>query len=244
MADQDRADIPGTSAEAGAEPFRNIARLRNHWSRSASPRAYYWYLAFADAPELHALAARCQQAIAFPYYDPVPPESLHLTLDRIAFEDGITPAELDATAAAAQRACQAIPPFAITVGPLGGTRGAVGLTAAPARPVRDLRDALRAATLSACRAAPVTPHERRSRTSRSPTPTATARPQRKPSRLSSSATPPRPEPRPPSGKPPWSCSNGAHTPTPGGQSRGYHSPEPVISHGSSLSGSSDTNAPP
>jgi len=159
MADQDRADIPGTSAEAAAEPFRNIAMLRNHWSRPASPRAYYWYLTFADAPELHALTAQCQQAIAFPYYDPVPPESLHLTLDRIAFEDGITPAGLDATAAAAQRACQAIPPFTITVGPLGGTRGAVGFTAAPPRPVRDLRDALRAATLSACPAAPVTPHE-------------------------------------------------------------------------------------
>lgn len=133
--------------------------LRNHWSRPANPRSYYWYLTFPDAPELHALAARCQQAIAFPCCDPVPPENLHLTLDRISFEDGITPAELDATAAAAQRACRAMRPFAITVGPLGGTRGAVGLTAAPARPLRDLRDALRAATLSACPAAPVTRHE-------------------------------------------------------------------------------------
>jgi hypothetical protein len=88
MADQDHADIPGNSAEAAAEPFRNIAMLRNHWSRPASPRAYYWYLTFADAPELHALTAQCQQAIAFPCYDPVPLENLHLTLDRIAFEDG------------------------------------------------------------------------------------------------------------------------------------------------------------
>jgi hypothetical protein len=50
MADPDRAEIPGTSAEAGAEPFANIAMPRNHWSRPASPRAYYWYLTFADAP--------------------------------------------------------------------------------------------------------------------------------------------------------------------------------------------------
>jgi hypothetical protein len=51
------------------------------------------------------------------------------------------------------------PPFAITVGPLGGTPGTVGFTAAPARPVRNLRDALRAATLLACPAALVTRHE-------------------------------------------------------------------------------------
>jgi hypothetical protein len=142
-----------TSGEPGS--FGNIRLLRNHWSGPAGPRAYYWYLTFAGAPEVCALAAQCQQAIAFPYYDLVPPHGLHMTLDRIAVETGVTTAQLSTIEAAARRACQAIPPFCITVGPLGGTHGAVGFTVSPVQPVSRLRDWLRAATLPVCPGASV-----------------------------------------------------------------------------------------
>jgi 2'-5' RNA ligase len=143
----------------GAGPFGNIRLLRNHWSGPARPRAYYWYLTFADAPEVCALAARSQHALAFPYYDPVPPQGLHLTLDRIGLEDRISTAELSAVDAAARLACKAIPPFRIILSGLSGTRGAVGFAVAPPAPVRRLRDALCAATLSVCPGALVTGQE-------------------------------------------------------------------------------------
>jgi 2'-5' RNA ligase len=110
---------------------------------------------FAGAAEARALAARCQQAIAFPYYDQVPPPDLHMTLDRIGTEAGVTTAQLSSIEAAARRACQAIPPFRITLGPVEGSPGAVGFMAAPAGRIDQLRDALRGATLSACPDAPV-----------------------------------------------------------------------------------------
>jgi 2'-5' RNA ligase len=144
-----------TVASGEAEPFGNIRLLRNHWSGPARPRAYYWYLTFAGAPEVCAVAARCQQALAFPYYDPVLPQGLHMTLDRIAPEGGITTAQLNSVGDAARLACQAVPPFRVSLGELGGTRGAVGFTVTPAAPVRRLRDTLRAASLSVCPGAPV-----------------------------------------------------------------------------------------
>lgn len=55
-----------------------------------------------------------QQALAFPYYDPVPPHGLHMTIDRIAPEGVITPAQLNAVTAAARLACQEIAPFRIS----------------------------------------------------------------------------------------------------------------------------------
>jgi 2'-5' RNA ligase len=130
------------------ERFRNIQWLHNHWSRPISPRFYYWYLTFENYLELHSLARECQRAISFPYYDLTPPRELHLTLDRIAPDRDITPERLGAIEAAAILACGEISPFDVTVGYLGGTRGAIGFTVHPARPTRELRDTLRAATLS------------------------------------------------------------------------------------------------
>jgi 2'-5' RNA ligase len=80
---------------------------------------------------------------------------LHLTLDRVAFEDHVTTDQLNAIGAAARRACQEIPPFGITIGSLNGTAGALGFDAFPARSIRELRDALRSATLLAYPDAPV-----------------------------------------------------------------------------------------
>jgi 2'-5' RNA ligase len=152
------ADTP-CSPDHGQERFRQIRQLRNHWSRPIGARAYYWYLTFEDSPELHSLARQCQEAIAFPYYDLVPLDDLHLTLDRVAFEGGITPQQLDAIEAYAINTCRSISPLDITINGLGGTRGALGFHVSPAQRIRDLRDTLRAATLSVYPNAPVSTAE-------------------------------------------------------------------------------------
>jgi 2'-5' RNA ligase superfamily len=148
-----------TVASPGPRPFGNIQLLRNHWSGPAQPRAYYWYLTFADDAAICDLATRAQQALAFPYYDPVLPHGLHMTIDRIAPEGGITAAQLNSVSATGRLACQAIPPFRIRLGELSGTRGAIGFTVTPVAPISRLRDTLRAATLSVCPDAAATREE-------------------------------------------------------------------------------------
>lgn len=95
---------------------------------------------------MHALAARCQAAIAWPYYDLLPPEGLHLTLGRIAAEGEITDGQVAEVAAAAARACAALAPFDISIGRLGGTAGALGFAVGSSAQLRQLRDALHEAT--------------------------------------------------------------------------------------------------
>jgi 2'-5' RNA ligase len=142
-------------ASPGPGPFGDIQLLRNHWSGPARPGAFCWYLIFAGDAAVCDLAARSQQALAFPYFDPVPPHGLHMTIDRIAPEGGITTAQLSSVSAAARLACQAIAPFSISLGDLSGTRSAVGFAATPITLIRQLRDALRTATLSECPGAAV-----------------------------------------------------------------------------------------
>jgi 2'-5' RNA ligase len=157
MSDPKNAKDAGYANSEELERFRSIRWLHNHWSRPVGPPAYYWYLTFEKSPELHNLARRCQEALAFPYYDLTPLRDLHLTLDRIAYATDIAPGKLDAIEAAAIRACQKIRPFSITIGSLGGTPGAIGFTAFPGKPVEDLRDTFRAATLSVYPGAPIRP---------------------------------------------------------------------------------------
>ena len=156
MADPNLADEQSaTTSDEELERFRNIRWLTNHWARPVGPRAYYWYLTFERFPDLHSLAEQCQRAISFPHYDLTPSSGLHLTLDRIAFEDDVTGNDLSAVEAAAGRVCHAMEPFEVTIGALGGTSGAIGFTAYPERPIRHLRDTLRGATLSAHPSAPI-----------------------------------------------------------------------------------------
>jgi 2'-5' RNA ligase len=129
--------------------FRNLRALTNHWSRPISPQAYYWYLTFEHSTELQAAAARCQQAIDFPYYDQTPVRDLHLTLDRIAFHREITSDQLSAITAATTQACRSVPPFTLSIGLLGGVSGAVGFTAHPEPTIARLRRTLRT-VLSTC----------------------------------------------------------------------------------------------
>jgi 2'-5' RNA ligase len=148
------AGQPHSGISEDLERFRNIRWLHNHWSRSMR-RSYFWYLTFEDCPDLHSLARQCQDAISFPYYDLTPPRDLHLTLDRIAFDDDVSADVLPDITASAIRACQQMPTFDISVGPLSGTPGAIGFSASPAEQLKSLRDILRAATLSVYPEAPL-----------------------------------------------------------------------------------------
>jgi 2'-5' RNA ligase len=148
------AGQPDSGISEDLERFRNIRWLHNHWSRSMR-RSYFWYLTFEDCPDLHSLARQCQDAISFPYYDRTPPRDLHLTLDRIAFDDDASAEVIPDITASAIRACQQVRAFDISVGPLSGTPGAIGFSASPGEQLRRLRDILRAATLSVYSEAPV-----------------------------------------------------------------------------------------
>ncbi len=147
--------MSGAHHESVAPDFRNLQRLANHWARPMGSPRYYWYLTFEDSPELRHAARQCQRELAFSYYDPLPLGDLHLSLDRIAFAEGITSPQLNAIEAAAVSACNELRPFNITVGSLGGTSSAVGLDASPLEPISQLVDALRKSTLSVHPKAPV-----------------------------------------------------------------------------------------
>ncbi|MBV9449616.1 MAG: 2'-5' RNA ligase family protein [Streptosporangiaceae bacterium] len=151
----DNVNAPSSAGSADRERFRTLRWLHDHWSRPIGRPAYYWYLTFGSSLELHRIVRICQEAIAFPYYDLLPIQDLHLTLDRIAFAGDITPDRLDAIRTTAARTCRQIQPFKITIDSLGGTPGAIGLTVSPAEPILHLRDTLRAATLSVCPDAPI-----------------------------------------------------------------------------------------
>ncbi|MCM3886829.1 2'-5' RNA ligase family protein [Frankia sp. R82] len=148
-----RAAVLGAEASA-AERFWQLDRLHNHWARPGLRRSWQWYLTFENSPELRALVARCQAAIADDVYDPVALDSLHLTLDRIAANDAITSTQIAAVAAAGRRVCARLRPFDITTGSLAGTAGALGLAVGPVGPLRQLRAALHEATHSVLPTAP------------------------------------------------------------------------------------------
>ncbi|MEV0611528.1 2'-5' RNA ligase family protein [Polymorphospora rubra] len=135
--------------------FKQMPTLINHWALPPGPRPYYWYLAFRRSPQLQALVARAQNLINFPFYDLVEDHGLHLTIDRIAYEDNVADRELIAIEAAARHACRTVKPFELKVGSLGGTPGAIGYSVHPVEPLQQLRTTLQAATLSVIPDAPV-----------------------------------------------------------------------------------------
>lgn len=140
--------MPRSQGNENPQPFQGIQRLTNHWARPVRGNSYYWFLTFEDQPQLQTLAQHCQRSISFPYYDLTPAADLHMTLERIAFEEEISTRQLDAIAQAAEKTCQTINPLEITIEHLGGTSGAIGFDAYPRQPIRELRDRLRAATAS------------------------------------------------------------------------------------------------
>ncbi|MEV0392911.1 2'-5' RNA ligase family protein [Polymorphospora rubra] len=112
-------------------------------------------MTFRRSPQLQAFVARCQALINFPFYDLVENRTLHLTIDRIAYEGNVADRELIEIEATARHTCRAIPAFELHVGSIGGTPGAIGFSMHPVEPLRQLRNALREATLSVLPDAPV-----------------------------------------------------------------------------------------
>lgn len=144
------------------ENFRKVRRLANHWTRlggGPENRSFYWYLTFSRARRLHELTRRCQKEISFPYYDLTPLDGLHLTVNRVAYQNAVNPSDLDAVIVKARSICQSVNAFTISVGRLSGTPGAIGFNVSPYEPLRNLHDRLTAATLQVLPDAPVKQRE-------------------------------------------------------------------------------------
>jgi 2'-5' RNA ligase len=144
------------------ENFRKVRRLADHWARPGGGpenRSFYWYLTFLRARQLRELTQHCQKVITFPYYDLIPLDDLHLTMNRVAYQNAVDRSDLDAVLARAREACQSVNAFTISVGRLSGTPGALGFNVSPYEPLRDLHDRLTAATLQVLPDAPVKQRE-------------------------------------------------------------------------------------
>jgi 2'-5' RNA ligase len=130
------------------QAFQSITHMTNHWDRpgwGTDQRSYHWFLTF-DNPDLRDLAARCQRALSRLDLDLVPLSSLHMTLLRVGFTGEIPRPRLDDITKAATAACADLAPFAVSLGPLAGSRGAVRFTVTPWTGLWELHDRLSAAT--------------------------------------------------------------------------------------------------
>jgi 2'-5' RNA ligase len=129
--------------------YRNLSRLVDHWDRPGwrdGRRSYHWIVTFAHVPGVTQLAVRCQDQLRRqPTLDLVAVDSLHVTIQRVAFTDEMTPSILRTVAVAATNRYAALPPFTATVGPLAGSTGAVRFSVGPHQPFHRVRDAARAA---------------------------------------------------------------------------------------------------
>lgn len=147
------ADLIGAAAIAAHDwaAFSALRTVTDYWSRPQWPdgaRAFYWMLAFDGEPELTALAARCQEALAPLVLDPVPArDGLHLTLARLGAVGAVGARQLDACAGVPASALPEA--FRVRVLPLAGSRGAVRCSVAPWEPLIRLHAALTRVTARA-----------------------------------------------------------------------------------------------
>lgn len=127
------------------QAFRQVDFMQNHWDRpgwSEGRRSYHWMLSFHDDSAVRGLAARCQSELVRSDFDPVPRDALHLTIGRVAFTDEVTLDTVDRLVEIASRECKKLAPFALDVGPLAGSRGALRFTVAPWLPLLELHRTL------------------------------------------------------------------------------------------------------
>lgn len=114
--------------------FRQVGVMQNHWDRpgwTEGRRSFHWMLTFPDAIAVHELALACQERLRRAEFDPVSLDTLHITLGRIAFTDEITRSEVETIAANAASRCKNLSAFAVHVGPLSGSRGALRFSVTP-----------------------------------------------------------------------------------------------------------------
>jgi len=123
--------------------FRQLRQLGSHWERpgwTEGRRSYHWLLTFEHASDLQGLAARAQEPFdGLPQFDLVPLDTLHLTIQRVAFADELPISRLTAVAATVRQRCQGVASFRLRVGWLAGSAGAIRFTALPVAPVVAVR---------------------------------------------------------------------------------------------------------
>jgi 2'-5' RNA ligase len=137
-----RADHSTGSPETDWAAFAAVGSMVNHWDRPGwrpGRTAYYWYLAFGDQAEVRALAGRCQDVVAAPYFDLVDDSELHMTLERVAFVEDIDAGTLQRVRRSVDKRLAGFGALNIAIGPLAGSTGALSFSAEP----RDRLDALR-----------------------------------------------------------------------------------------------------
>jgi 2'-5' RNA ligase len=142
--------------------FSTLARMVNHWDRpgwDSGRSAYYWYFTFNDFA-LSTFAQQHQERLAGLGLDLVGPEWLHLSLDRLAWTDEISHEDAKRAADEAQCRLEGTSRFALQIGPLAGSAGAVRFSVEPWEPIETIRSLLAAINPTDCTATPRTflPH--------------------------------------------------------------------------------------
>ncbi|MFV2125229.1 2'-5' RNA ligase family protein [Micromonospora sp. LOL_013] len=127
--------------------FQQVQRMVNHWDRPAwtpGRRSYHWMVMLGHVPALTAMAMHCQEQLRdLPHLDLVPTASLHITMQRLAFTDEVSPDVAAAVVNEVRRRCVDFPAIPVEIGPLAGSPGAVRLSVGPPEPVSRLRDVIR-----------------------------------------------------------------------------------------------------
>lgn len=134
-------DLPPEDQDWGR--FRQLSQLVNHWERpgwAEGRRSYHWFLTFEQDSGLRALAAQCQQPFRdLPQFDLVPLDSLHLTINRLAFTDELPVSGLATAVAVVRQCCRCVAPFRLQIGWLAGSTAAIRFTALPLEPIGEVR---------------------------------------------------------------------------------------------------------
>ncbi|MEV3964278.1 2'-5' RNA ligase family protein [Nocardia sp. NPDC050193] len=115
------------------------SRMRNHWTKPLGVVGYYWFLTFDNSAPLRSATVECQSRLAFPQFDPVPLESLHLTVDRIGGSDELSPDRLRAIKTGARRRLCDMAPFELTIGTLRRVSTALIFDVTPSGKIGSLR---------------------------------------------------------------------------------------------------------
>ncbi|MFE3758015.1 2'-5' RNA ligase family protein [Nocardia tengchongensis] len=123
----------GSIRENDWRAFCAVEQMADHWRRNDWPagrEVYFWYLTF-DGPELIHLVEQCRAGISPEGLDFVPLDALHMTMLRIGDCDKVADEEVQAIADEAKSQLGEFDSFALEVGPLAGSRGAIRYTASP-----------------------------------------------------------------------------------------------------------------
>jgi 2'-5' RNA ligase len=127
--------------------FQQVQRMVNHWDRpgwTPGRRSYHWMVMLGHVQALADLATRCQERLRdLPNLDLVPTVSLHITMQRLAFTDEVSPDGAAAVVNDVRRRCVDFPAIPVEIGPLAGSPGAVRFSVGPPEPISRLRNLIR-----------------------------------------------------------------------------------------------------